>query len=255
MRAESHRARVRVAVHDFHAARGTSAKKREQLVPVERRPIHQLQRERVCRCRGAPHLGRRPAELRGRNAVPSAERIIEPPHARETAREGNLGDGERRLGEQLLGQQQATRERQLHGRHAELALHHASNLPRAPPEALRDRLESPARVEHPFVDAMRHQTRDAVCVVHGGVPRCKLGPAPKARAEVRLLRGFRAVEEAAVRRFGRARRTHRATIDAGGRHAHVEHAIETRVVRGERVVEHRGVREHGSNVCAPPRDS
>src|SRR5260370_14682104 len=70
----------------------------------------------------------------------------------------------------------------------------------------------------------------------GPLVRCRLRPAPQARAEPRLLgRGGGGIERH-VLRPGRARRTDRTAIDAGRLHGNEEPAVEANVAQRQRAV-------------------
>ena len=73
-------------------------------------------------------LGRLLAQARRRHPVAAGERVVEPAQARESAGERHLGHRQRRLGQQLLGEQQPPRQQQLDRRHAQLVLDDAADL-------------------------------------------------------------------------------------------------------------------------------
>ena len=200
---ELHGPRVR-AVRDVFDA-GERARARNARIPVQ----SYGGRYESCRVdvsllgdrRGA--IDRLPAQARRRHPVAAEERVVEPPQAREAAGERDLGHRQRRLRQQLLGQQQPARQQQLDRRHAELLPDDAANLPRAELELVGDGLESRLLVELPLLEALHDQLRNALRVVDRRVPGRQLRAAPQARAEAGLLGLLRRVEEAAIGRLWR----------------------------------------------------
>ena len=131
VRAEPHRARVRVVRHPLDAGELARAQEREHARPVVGRAVRQAQRQRQRRGRrGAVRAGAA-AQPRRRHAVAAAEGVVEAAHAREAARERHLGHGQRRLGEQLLREQQTARQHELDRRDAQLLVDDAAELARA----------------------------------------------------------------------------------------------------------------------------
>src|SRR5439155_24249826 len=97
--------------------------------PIERRPETQLELEHVG-CGGQWRAAtQRAAELTGHEAVALLEECVETPHADETARERDLGDWQRRVGEETLREQQLLRLREFHRRNAELGAESAAQVP------------------------------------------------------------------------------------------------------------------------------
>ena len=170
------------------------------------------------------------AEPRRRHPVAPAERVVEPAQAREAAGERDLGDGQRRFGQQLLGQQQPARQQQLNRRDAQLLLDDAANLPRAELELVGDLLESRLLVEMPFLETLHDQLRDALRVVHRRAARRQFRTAAQAGAEARPAR-----PPAGCRRsgswtsFGVFAGTDRPAVDAGRRDADEEDPVEARI--------------------------
>src|SRR5690606_5906976 len=91
-------------------------------------------------------------------------------------------------------------------------------------------------VECTLGDSLRRGGDERVDRVDRCVPRCELGSTPKARAKPGPLRLGGGREELAARTRRRTRRTDRPAVDAGRAHADEEHAVEPRVLRGQRLV-------------------
>src|SRR5690606_21630151 len=105
-------------------------------------------------------------------------------------------------------------------------------------------LQPASGVEHSFVDPLNDEVCYTVRIIDGRVSGCQLGAAAKTGPEARLLGSLRAVEESAVGCLRRPGRAHRATVDPGRCHTHVEHAVEAGVVRGKCLVESSCVSDH-----------
>ena len=139
--------RVRVGADVLDAGHGARAQELQQALPVVRWPVGQLERER----RGQPAaLGVRPKPSR-RHPVAGPEQRVEAAHAREPARERDLGHRKRRVGQQALREQQPVRLRVLDRRDAVLGLEDAAQVATRHAHALREMLD-PARVEHAVLD-------------------------------------------------------------------------------------------------------
>ena len=187
--------------------------------------------------------------------IAPVERVVEPAQAREAAGEGDLGDRQRRFGQQLLGQQQPARQQQLDRRHAQLLLDDAANLPRAELELVRDLLESRLLVERVLPrGAARSAARCAGASSTGALPGASSGrqrrqgrkPACSASCGVSKKRQL-----ACLRRL---RRADRPAVDAGRRDADEEHAVEPRVAGRQRVVEPAAVLVHAHHHTASGPD-
>ena len=135
-------------------------------------------------------------------------------------------NGQRRFGQELLGQQEPSREQQLDRRNAELLLHDAANLPRAELELICDILESGLVIERSFFETLNDELGDSLSVIDGSASRRELGTAPQARPEAGELGFLRCVEEAAIGLLGCFRGADRAAVHIGRRDAHEEHAVE-----------------------------
>ena len=195
-------------------------------------------------------FGRLPAKPRRRHAVPAVERVVEPAQAREAAGEGDLGDRQRRFGQQLLGQQQPARQQQLNRRHAQLLVDDAADLARAELELVGDLLEARLLVEVPFLEPLHDQLRDPLRIVHRRAPRRQFRAATQAGPKAGLFGLLRRVEEAAVGRLRRLRRADRPAVDIRRRDADEEHAIEPRIAGRQRPVEPAAILVHASRYVA-----
>ena len=145
--------------------------------------------------------------------------------------------GQRRLGQQLLGEQQPARQQQLDWRDAQFLPDDAADLARAELELIRDRLESRLLVEVPLFETLHDQPRDPLRIVHGRTSRREFRTTPQARAEAGQLGFVRRVEEPAVGCLWRPGGTDRPAVDAGRGDADEEYAVEPRVAGGQRVIE------------------
>src|SRR5712671_46413 len=125
---DAHRAAIAAALNRFDAGDRAHAEECAHRRPIERRPETQLELEHVgdsgCR-RSTPLLA---AQLPGFEAVAQLEERVETPHAAETARERDLGDRQRRVGEEALREQQFLRLREFHRRYAELGAESAAQV-------------------------------------------------------------------------------------------------------------------------------
>ena len=114
---------VCMSSYKFSSIDGTLVHERQHRVHVIRWPIPELHG------RALPVGGRaRPAQLRGVEPVVRHKRRVEPAHAGKAAGQGNLGDGQVGVGQQLLGIQQAARLQILQGRHAKRRLENAAQM-------------------------------------------------------------------------------------------------------------------------------
>ena len=141
------------------ALEGTGCQKGEDAFPVARWTIRELQRRGLARGDRGGAFGRLPAQARRRHPIPPVERVVEPAQAGEAAGEGDLGDRQRRFGQELFGEQQPAGQQQLYGRHSQLLLHDAPDLPRAQLELVGDVLESGLLVESAFFEPLNDQLR------------------------------------------------------------------------------------------------
>ena len=118
-----------------------------------------------------------------REPVVRAKQGIEPPDALETAGEGDLDDGQVRLGEQLLGQQQPLRLGQLDRGDAELLLDGAPELPGAQTEVAGQFVQASAVIQGTRLDPARSGLGCSPDRVDRSMARRQLGPAAQAGPE------------------------------------------------------------------------
>ena len=175
---------------------------------------------------------------------------VESPDALEAARERHLDDRQVRLGEELLGQQQALGLRQLDRRDAKLLPDGAAELARAQPQVSRQLLQAAPIVQGARLDSRRGRAGRSA----HRVDRCKagsqLGPASQARPESPLLRQCRVAEEPAPAAGGRPRRADRPAIDPRGRDPDEEQAVEAGITRGQGSVTRLVVNSHDRILAA-----
>src|SRR6266853_1074366 len=246
---DAHRAAIAAALHRFDAGDRAYAEECTHRRPIERRPETQFELEHVgdsgCR-RSTPLLA---AQLTGPEPVALLEERVETPHAAETARERDLGDRQRSVGEEALREQQLLRLREFHRRYAELGAESAAQVPVGDAQARGDRVQS-FLVQRPVFHHARGGLREARRRVHARVAGCELRPAAQARPVAARLRGRRAREEAAVLAFGRLDGAHRAAIDARRRDRDEKAAVKSGVTRFERPVTDTGVENHARIMSA-----
>ena len=113
---DCHHSRVGFGVHLLDAVDRPALEKRKHRVPVVRRTVRKLEHERGGEALGTACLAQPP----GRHPVARLEQRVEAPHARKTAGARDFRDGQRRIGQQPLREQQALRLRILDRRDAEL---------------------------------------------------------------------------------------------------------------------------------------
>ena len=193
-------------------------------------------------------LGARPRPVRAPNRrrwapEPGAEEGVEAAHAREPRRERDLGEGERGVLEQALGQREPPRLRELHRRDAQLGRDRPAQVTRGHPQVPGERFDA-APIEEALVDVPGGPTHEPRHGVGGREARRQLGTAAEARAEPGPLRLGSALEERAAGAPGRARRADGAAVDAGGADADEEHPVEAAVARAQGAVAGVGVELH-----------
>ncbi|MDT4820662.1 hypothetical protein FQZ97_538080 [compost metagenome] len=225
-------------VHGFDAAQRAPCEEAEHGVRV------------VGRAKTQPHLdglafaalGAARAAQRARvEPVVLHEGRVEAPHAREAAGQRHLRHRQARVGDELLGGQQAARLQVLQRRHAELRLEDAPQVAVAHAQAGRDLRRAGAFLGPGIglVDqARRLQCQDARGIFGRptGRARRQLGPAAQAGPKACGLGLGRVAEEAAVLAPRQLHAAHRPAVDAGGGHGREERAVEARVVRLHRQV-------------------
>ena len=90
---------------------------------------------RICGLLGVPSQGG------GLKAVSATEHLIESPHAAKAAGQCNLRHGQRRVGQQLLGSQQAAGLQVLQGGNAQPCAEQAAKMPIGDPQMRAQRLQ------------------------------------------------------------------------------------------------------------------
>src|SRR6266849_10997137 len=240
---DAHRAAIAAVFHRFDAGDRTYAEECAHRRPIERWPETQLELEHVgdsgCR-RSTPLLA---AQLPGFQSVALPEERVETSHAAETARERDLGDRQRRVGEEALREQQLLRLREFHRRYAELGAESAAQVPVGDAQARGDSVQS-LLVQRPVFHHARGGLGEARGRIHARVAGCELRPATQARPVAARFRGRRAGKEAAVLALGRLDGADRAAINARRRDRYEEAAVEPGVTRFERPVTDAGVKNH-----------
>src|SRR2546427_6035237 len=223
---DAHRAAIAAALHRFDAGDRTYAEECAYRRPIERRPETQLELEHVGDSgfrRSAPVLA---AQLPGSQSVALLEERVETPHAAETARERDLGDRQRRVGEEALREQQLLRLREFHRRYAELGAESAAQVPVSDSQARGDSVQS-FLVQRPVFHHARGGLGEARGRIHARVAGRELGPAAQARPVTASLRGRRARKEAAVLALGRLDRADRAATNSRRRDREQKAAVKS----------------------------
>ena len=196
----------------------------EQRAPVERRAIGEREPHEVAG--GRPCLA---PEVRRREPVVRAKQGIETPHALEAAGEGNLDDRQARLGEQLLGQQQALRLGQLDRRDAELLFDGAPELPGAQAQVGGQLVQAPTVIQGTRLDPARRGLGGAAHCVDRRMAGSQLRPAAQAGPKAVALGQRPVCKEPAAVAAGTSSRADRPAIDPGRGHADEEEAVKPRV--------------------------
>ena len=162
-------------------------------VPVVGRAIGELEGEpRRQRAHGVVL-----AQARRRHPVACLPQRVEAAHAGEAAGQRDLGDRQRRVGQQALGEQQPLRLRVFDRRHAELGVENAPQVAAGHADARRECLDA-AVVEDAVLDQVDRRLREPCRRVDAGVARRELGSAAQARPVAVDLGGRRAREKAAI---------------------------------------------------------
>ena len=158
---------------------------------------------------------------------------VESPHALEAARERHLDDRQVRLGEELLGQEQALGLRQLDRRDAKLLPDGAAELARAQPQVSGQLLQAAPIIQGTRLDSRRGRAGRSAHRIDRCEAGRQLGPASQARPEPLLLRQGGVAEEPAPAASGRPRRADRPAVDPRGRDPDEEQAVEAGITRGQ----------------------
>ncbi len=171
---------------------------------------------------------------------------IEPAHAAEAAREGDLSDRQARVGQQPFGEEQTLRLRKRHGRYAELALEDASQMPVGDTKARRDCIGARI-VDRAVLDQPRGGVREAPYRIDAGVARRQFRAAAQARPVAGCFGRGGAREVTAVFALGRAHGADGPAIDARRGNRHEEPAVEASVAGAQRAITGGGIEQHGRN--------
>ena len=163
---------------------------------------------------------------------------VETAQAGEAAGQGDLADGQRRVGEHLLGCQQFAREQVLQRRDAQAVFKNTAQMAVAHAQTRGEPRHRGAAFDGPgpvlrVVQPLRGLLHEDVARVLGGpVPlqRCEFRTATQAGPEARLFGLGRVLEEAAVLAPRRAHAADRPAIDASGGDRGKEPAIKPGVV-------------------------
>ena len=243
---------IRIQRDPLDPGERASGEKGEDAGPVVGRPIGKLQRGGGAVADGLGPFGGFPAQPRRRHAIAAAERVVEAAQAVEATRQSDLRNRQPRVGQQLLGEQQAAGQQQLDWRHAELLLHDAANLARAQLKLIGDCFEAAFRIELALLEPLHDQLRDALGIVDRRAAGGELRPAAQARAKSGLLGFLRRLEEPAVGLLRRLHRADRPAVDARRGDPDEEDAVEPRIARRERFVEPASVEIHSITVWPVP---
>lgn len=204
------------------------------------RPLHEGQQGRPIEGRAVvePHLeGPLPssgAPLDGRGRPPEArsEEGVEAADAGEARGEGHLGEGQRGVLEEPLGQGQPVGLGELHGADPQLRLERPAQVAGGDPELGGEGVHR-APVEGPGADESRGPARQRGDGLRGGVPRGQLGPAPEAGPVARPLGLRGAAEELAPRPRGGPGGADGAAVDPRALDPDEEHPVEASISRLE----------------------
>lgn len=238
-----------MAFDTLDARRGTPGEEPQQGIPGQGRPIGDGEAERVA----GVGLRRCPPHGRRGQAVVRPEQGIETPDALEPAGECHPHDRQVRIGEQLLGQEEATGLGQLDRRDAVLLADGPAELSRAEAQVAGERLQAPPFVQRAGLDPVGRDPGGSPHRIDRGVTGRQLGAAPQTGPESLALGQRRVGEEPATVASGRPRRADRPAIDPRRRDPHEEEAIESSVTRRQGPVTGLIVDSHGSRRSLPGR--
>jgi len=230
---DGNRPRVDIAIDDLDARDRAGPEIRQHRRPVVRRFVAQLQRNLAPRRRR--HATADAAQRSGRTAEEALERFVEASNAAKARGERHLAHRQRRLVDELLGEQDPSGLRDRDGRRTEVCAEQPAELAFADAEP-RGECVHIGLVQSAELDerqSARHGVRRAA---PGGEIRCRFGPAAQTRPEAGGLRGRRRGEEAHVLALGRPRRTDGTAVDAGRLHADEQLAVEACVAGPEGAV-------------------
>ena len=221
-----------IGIDLFRAGQAALLQKNQHGLHVIRRPKAQNDFDAVTVRRAlalAPQRRRAHAVVRGQGGVEAAQ-------AGKAGGQRHLRDGQARVGQQLLGGQQAARLQPGQGRHAQFRLEHAAQVPvahaqarRQPRHAGRGITPGIGRIQQ--ARGVPRQQGRGVLRRPGLRLRRQLGPAAQAGAKAGAFGLRRVGEEAAVLAPRRLHAAHGAAVDAGGGDTDEERAVEACVVR------------------------
>ncbi len=241
--ADRNRAPVDIARDSFDTGNGALAKKRQHRIPVIGRPIGETDRQRAGFALG---LVADMPQRRRRTSEHLQKGFVEPADAVETRRQRDLGHRQRRLVDQLLGQQNPSRLRHRDRRRPDMLAKQPPQLARADAQPICKPLDI-GLIEAASLD----QSERARHGVGGTAPERKIGrrfrPAAQTWAKARLLRRRRRGIERYVLEFRGARRANRPAVDAGGFDTHEQPAVEAGIAGRNRAVAGGAVHIHHEN--------
>ena len=150
----------------------------------------------------------------GRHPIARLEQRVEAPQALEAARQRDVGDRQRGVGQQALGEQQPLRLRVLDRRDAELGEEDAPQMTARDADARGEMLRCPPSSQRAVLDQVDRACASRAPASTLALPGRELGTAAQARPIAVDLGRRRAGKEAAVLALRRAHRAHRAAVDA-----------------------------------------
>ncbi len=235
----------------FHTGYRVSSEKAEHRVPIVRGAIGQPEPIAPGIGRGDPPSSP-PPQLGGSSAERTADLGVEPAEASESRCERHLVEAERGLVEELLGEMNAARERDLERRRADVLSEEPAQMAARDPEAVRQPFDSLA-VQSTLADEPQRAGNDPRRSVPGGRSGSGFGPAAQTGAETRGFRGGRRRKIPHVLVLRRARRADRTAVDAGARDGDEESSVEARVPRAAGAIAGQAIQLHPGDSLTPGR--
>ena len=225
---------------------GAGTQEIEHRFPRIGRTKRELERQRRGQRAG---LGATPETPRS-HPVARAEQCVEAAHAGKTAGKRNLGNGQRRVGQQALGKQEPLRLCILYRRNTVLAQEDAAQMPACHADPAGEMLDT-SLVEHAVLDQAHSAAGELLRRIHARMSGGKLRTAAQAGTVSRNLGSRGARKEMAVLAARHAHRANGTAIDPRRRNADEKAAVESGIVRRKRAVTDVGIEWHGRIMDLP----
>src|SRR5581483_10764199 len=241
------RAAVAAIRDGLYAGEQALADHRDQRLPGHRWPVGERQSHEIRGPRQRRVRVPRPADIRGAQAVPLAEDRVESPETLEAAGERDLRDRQRRVDQELLGEQQPVGLGERDRRDADGALHRAPQVPLAHSQ-LSGQLGDPAPIQRPSRNALGRRRGEPRQGLHLASTGRELRSASETGSKSGMLGRRGRGEESAMVGGGEPRWADRAAVNSSRRDADVEDAVESGIARFERALADIGTGQHHWNL-------